>query len=188
MGYKWWLLIAAGLFCIGIVLGIAVFFGISATSGFDAVLEELLASVEELVANITPFEFTTAVFIFGNNVITLLASFALSPFLCVMPVLVLLLNGGLLAFVSGVAVQYKSIGFVLAALLPHGIIEIPALIIGEAAALSFGVMVLGALFSAAKRPQLLPNLKQNVKYLGVACILLVPAAIIETYVTPLFLQ
>jgi stage II sporulation protein M len=73
-------------------------------------------------------------------------------------------------------------------LLPHGVFEIPAIIIGEAAALSFGAMVIMALFSPKRRSQLLPNLKQNLKYLLLAFILLVPAAIIETFVTPLLLQ
>ncbi|HEY51621.1 MAG TPA: stage II sporulation protein M, partial [Dehalococcoidia bacterium] len=73
-----------------------------------------------------------------------------------------------------------------AGLLPHGVLELPALIIGEAAALSFGAMVIIALISRRRRSQLAPNLKQNVKYMALAFALLLPAAIIETYITPLF--
>ena len=97
-------------------------------------------------------------------------------------------NGLLISFISVIVVQKKSLGFLLAGMLPHGIFEIPALIIGEAAALSFGAMVITALISRKRRTLLLPNLKQNLKYLLIAFVLLVPAAIIETYVTPLFLQ
>ena len=72
-------------------------------------------------------------------------------------------------------------------MLPHGIFELPAFIMGEAAALSFGAMAVLVLFKKKRRDLLLPNLKQNLRYLMVALALLVPAAIIETYVTPLLL-
>ena len=72
-------------------------------------------------------------------------------------------------------------------MLPHGIFELPAFILGEAAALSFGAMVILALFKKERRNLLLPGLKQDLRYLMVAFVLLVPAAIVETYITPLLL-
>ena len=75
----------------------------------------------------------------------------------------------------------------LLGLLPHGIFELPAIIIGMAASLSFGFAAIQAAVSREKRAQLLPSLKQNSKYLLLALALLVPAAIMETFVTPLFL-
>jgi stage II sporulation protein M len=100
----------------------------------------------------------------------------------------LIVNGWILAIVSTIVVEEESLGFVLAALLPHGIIEIPALMLGEAAALSFGATITLSLFNREKRKLVMPNLKQNLKYLSLAISLLLPAAIIETYVTPLFLS
>ena len=75
----------------------------------------------------------------------------------------------------------------LAGLLPHGIFELPAFILGEAAALSFGVVTLLALVKKERRNLLLPAFKRNLRYLAVALVLLVPAAIIEIYITPLLL-
>jgi stage II sporulation protein M len=92
-----------------------------------------------------------------------------------------------LAFISTIVIQEESLGFVLSGLLPHGVFELPAFILGEAAALSFGAMVVLALFKKEKRNLLLPNLKQNLRYLMMALALLVPAAIIEIYITPLLL-
>jgi stage II sporulation protein M len=120
-----------------------------------------------------------------KNVLALLLSFALSPILCLMPVLTLSVNGWILALVSSAIIKEKSLGFLLAGVLPHGIIEIPALFIGEAAALSFGVAVMVALFKKEKRSLLSSSLKQNSRYLFIALALLLPAAIIETYITPL---
>ncbi|MDO8687680.1 MAG: stage II sporulation protein M, partial [Dehalococcoidales bacterium] len=71
--------------------------------------------------------------------------------------------------------------------LPHGIFELPAFIIGEAVALSFGSTVLLAVFKKGDRNQLRLNLRQNFRYLTLAIFLLLPAAVMETYVTPLLL-
>ena len=181
MSYKWWIYIATGLFGIGIMLGLLI--PVNAANIFD----EELAALKELAAILGPFQITTAVFIFLKNVSALLVSFIFSPILCLPPILALTVNGWLLSFVSVAVVQEESLGLLLAGLLPHGIIEIPALIIGEAAALSSGVLIIAAIFSKEKSNWLLPGLKRNLKFLLLACLLLLPAAIIETYVTPLFL-
>jgi len=127
-------------------------------------------------------------FIFIKNTSVLLLSFVLSPIFCLVPVLALTANGWLIAFVSTAVVKEKSLGFLLAGLLPHGIFELPALILGQAAALSFGTMAILALVRKERRNLLLPSLKQNLRYLIIACALLLPAAIIETYITPLLLR
>jgi stage II sporulation protein M len=185
MKYKWWIYIAIGLFGIGFAIGLIL--ALIMPFSIPALLSEDLALIRELAAALGPFKVTTAVFIFFKNVSALLISFMFSPILCLPPIIALAVNGGLISFVSVMVVQEESLGLLLAGLLPHGIFELPALIIGEAAALSFGTMAIIALISKKRRNQLPPNLKRNLRYLVVAFILLLPAAIIETYVTPLFL-
>jgi stage II sporulation protein M len=182
MSFRRWIFIAIGLFVIGMTLGLAV------PNDAVEIFAGDLAALEELAQIFGPFEFSTAAFIFLKNVSALLFSFILSPFLCLVPVIALVANGGLIAFVSVIVIEQESVGLLLAGLLPHGIFEIPALIIGEAASLSFGSMVIIALVSKKRRGQLSPNLKRNLKFMGLAFALLVPAAIIETYVTPLLLR
>ncbi len=182
MSYKRWLIIATALFGIGFVSGLATppdIFGFPANAITS--LDELADFLESLP------QFTVFVIIFITNASTLLISFILGPIICLWPILVLTVNGWLIAFVSAIVVQEKSLGFVLAGLLPHGILELPALILGEAAALSFGSVAILALFKKERRELLLPNLKTNLRYLLIALALLLPAAIIETYVTPLLL-
>jgi len=181
MRFRWWVLIAICLFCIGI------FFGLTAAADSAGFLNEELITIEELGTVLGPFRVSTAVFIFLKNVSALLLSFIFSPVLCLLPVLALMVNGALLSFISEVILQENSLGFLLSGLLPHGIFELPALIIGGAAALSFGTAVLTVPFRRERRKLLLQNLKQSAWYLVIACILLVPAAIIETFVTPLLL-
>jgi len=185
MSYPRWIFVAVFLFSVGLILGFTV--GLELPGGIDDFLAEDLAALEQLVAILQPFQVSTAVFIFLKNASALLLSFLFSPILCLLPVLALTVNGWLLAFISAIVIEEESLGLLLAGLLPHGILELPALIIGEAAALSFGAMVMLALFQKEKKKRLLSGLKQNAKYLGIAIALLLPAAIIETYLTPLLL-
>ena len=181
MNYRLWIFIAIFLFSVGLALGII------ALAGLTNLLSEDIAALERLGAMLRPFTFSTLIVILLKNVSALLLGFIFSPILCLMPILSLLVNGWAIAYVSSEVVGQKSLGFVLAALIPHGIFEIPAFILGQAAALSFGTLVLLAIFKKEKRSLLLPSLKQNARYLLIALVLLVPAAIMETYITPLLL-
>ena len=181
MSYKKWVFIAIFLFGIGLV------FGLATPLSIVNLMSEEIAALEELSRILAPFSVLTVILIFIKNVSALVLSFVFSPILCLVPILALVVNGWLLSFVSAVVIQEKSLGFVLAGLLPHGIFELPALIMGQAAALSFGTMALLALFKRERRSLLLPSLRQNLRYLMIACALLLPAAIIETYITPLLI-
>lgn len=181
MSYRWWILVAVGLFATGVAFGLAM------PDDAANVFADDLAVLQELAKIFGPFKLSTAAFIFLKNVSALLFSFIFSPLFCLIPALALTVNGWLLSFVSVTVIKQESVGLLLAGLLPHGVLELPALIIGEAAALSFGTMTIIALISKRRRNQLVPNLKQNVKYMALAFALLLPAAIIETYITPLFL-
>ncbi len=182
MSYKKWIFTAIILFGIGLVFGLA-----TPTTIINLLFEDI-TTLQELSDILVPFKFLTVILILVKNASVLLLSFALSPFFCLMPILALTVNGWLIAFISAAVIQEKSLGFVLAGLLPHGIVELPAFILGEAAALSFGAMAILALFKKEKRNLLLPSLRQNLRYLMVALVLLVPAAIIEIYITPLLLN
>ncbi len=177
MSYKKWVLVAVSLFGVGLVVGLALPPELNLTT-------ETLTSLEELSRLLTPFSILTVLLIFVKNTSTLVFSFILSPLLCLVPVISLTVNGCIISLVSAMVVQEQSLGFLLVGLIPHGIFELPAFIIGQAAALSFGAMVLVALFRKEKRGLLMGGLKQNLKYLALALVLLLPAAILETYVTP----
>jgi len=177
MSYKRWNFIAIFLFGIGLVIGLVAPANLTS-----------MAILEKFSDLLSPFSLITAMFIFIKNASALLLSFVLSPIFCFVPILALTVNGWLLAIVSAKVIQEKSLGYILAGLLPHGIFELPALILGEAAALSFGTMVMLSLFKKEGR-KLMPSLfKQNLRYLMLALALLLPAAIIETYITPLLLS
>ena len=186
MRFRYWVIISGGLFIVGIVAGILFSNDISA--GFSALFYDQASTLEELVTGLKPYHATTAVFIYIKNAAALAFSYLFSPFLCVLPVIALLFNSAFLSYFSVMVVQEESLGFLLAGILPHGILEIPALIIGEAAAISFGASLIIALFTRDRNSMLMPRFKTSLKYLLIALALLVPAAIIETFVTPRLLS
>ena len=150
MNYKKWVLIAILLFSLGMVLTFVT------PSGTISV-----SLPKELLDILVPFKPLTAILILARNTLVLLLSFILSPILCLMPILSLVFNGMLLSFISALVIQEESVGLLLAGILPHGIFEIPALILGNAAALSFGATVLLALFKRRNGELLLPSLKRH---------------------------
>lgn len=174
--------VSAALFILGMVLGLVM------PAGVSSLVTDDLSWLRQLAEFLKPFQIQTAIFIFFKNVTSLVFSFIFSPFLLIPPIMALVVNGWMLSLVSATVIQQKSVLFLLGAILPHGIFELPAIVIGEAAALNAGIAVLGALFFPAKREALLPRLKQSVKYLLIAFAFLLPAAIIETFITPLLVR
>ena len=171
------------------LFGIGLVSGLATPTGLASLPVEDVAVIEEFVDLLTSLpQSSLFAIIFTKNVSALLISFALSPIVCLVPVIALTFNGWLLGLVSTTVLQEKSLGYLLAGLLPHGIFEVPAFILGEAVAFSFGTTVMLALFKKERRNLLLPSFRRDLRYLMVALALLLPAAIIEAYVTPLFLN
>ncbi len=183
MSYKRWLFVALVLFGLGLIMGLSVPTDVPAGSN-DDIVQELVGLWGPLPQSLLGF----FIFIILKIISALLISFALSPLFALVPVIALTFNGGLIGWVSNLVIEERSLGFLLAGLLPHGIIELPALIIGEAAALSFGVAATLAFFSRERRQQLRPNFKENFRYLTISLALFLPAAMIESFITPLFLD
>jgi len=183
MRYKWWILVAICLFGIGVALGLAT------PPDITGLLEEDVAALEEVADFLAPLpQSSVFAFIFLKNVSAVLVSFVFSPLLCLTPIMALTVNGWLVGWVSNTVIEEKSLGYLLAGLLPHGVLEVPALIMAEAVALSFGIVVILAPFRKQGSQLVVSNLKQNLRYLIIACALLLLAAIIEAYVTPRLLS
>lgn len=179
MRFRTFLIIASVLFIAGIIFGLFL-----PEDTFSSELEGL----EELVASLDDASPLSIFFyILYQNSFAITLSFLFAPLLLLAPVASLVTNGVVIGIVSAIVVQEQSLGYLLAGLLPHGILELPAFIIAEAAALSFGAAAIMAVISRQHRPQLIPQFKKSGRYFLLATALLVPAALIETFITPLFL-
>ncbi len=180
IGYRTWLLIAGCLFLFSIIAGLFFPFEISLED--LAPLGGSLSEIEQLDA---PLFF---IIILLNNIFVIIFTFFLSPLGCLVPLAALTLNGLIIGSISGIIIEQHSIWFLLAGLIPHGILEIPAIIIAMAASLNFGCLVVSSLFKKELRATVMPGLFANLKPVMISLALLVPAAMIEAFITPLLLN
>jgi stage II sporulation protein M len=188
-------IVLASLFLLlGFVAGI---FLQEAFRGFaQSVFEELAEEAEKIQSIPSHYQ---ALVIFGNNsrvaALSGIVSGMLAPvflFGVLVPPLIMGMNGFILGFAPGLTGMSWS-DFIVA-IAPHGIFEIPALILSAAVGLKFAVSVLlacvGYLFpppGISGRDVFLNRIRPgwySVKLFAVIIPLLVVAALIEAYITP----
>ena len=130
----------------------------------------------------------SASFIFANNVrATFLVFLAGAVSFSVLGMLVYLINIGLVGGVLGVfqLIGYSPLPLFAAGLLPHGIFEIPALMLASAVVLRMGAVVVTPQMGKSMGQIILEQLADWLKvFLGLVIPLLAIAAIIEAYITP----
>lgn len=184
------IVMATLLFAAGIAAGIVLQDVLSRI--LETAFEEL-AQEAEFIRSIPTYQ--QALFIFGNNarVAVMSGILAFVPALGLLsPVLIMGMNGT----VIGVAPAFFDMGwsdFVLA-ILPHGIFEVPALILASAVGIKFSISTLKAVIAFLSPP---PNISGSdaflteikpgwraVKLFAVIIPLLVIAAFVEVYISP----
>ncbi|CAH0120696.1 hypothetical protein PAE9249_03217 [Paenibacillus sp. CECT 9249] len=138
-----YILVSALLFAAGIAFG--------ATPAVSAALESFLAQqvqglseIQKMLAEQENTQLATFIFIFLNNSIKAVLVIYLGAVLGIAPVLFLVVNGLLVGFVVQIsAAQYSSVWeLIVKGLLPHGILEIPAIIIACAYGMRFGILLI----------------------------------------------
>ena len=122
--------------------------------------------------------------IFINNALKGLAAIVLGIGFGIFPLYLVAYNGNALGMVADLFSKEKGALYVLAALLPHGIIEVPMILISAGIGLRLGYV----LYLSLKGAQV--DIKQEFKrgigfYVRWIVPLLFVAAVIETFITPL---
>ena len=126
-----------------IYLAVLAFFGF-AVIGFlypNFFRQEIIDFLNELVQktqNLNQFEMIK--FIFLNNLQSSLIGMIFGIFLGIIPLIILIINGYVLGFVSYMAVNESGIG-VLWKLFPHGIFELPAVFISLGLGMKLGAFI-----------------------------------------------
>jgi len=129
-----------------------------------------------------------ALLIFANNTSkTLFFAVLLGVVIAIPPVLFAFLNGVVIGLVSHLVVEQGGLLLLMAGILPHGVFEIPALLLSCALGMEIGVVVcekaLGRDVSVKKAMAACLR-----RYFKVVVPLLLVAALVEAYVTPLVMQ
>ncbi len=123
-------------------------------------------------------------FIFLNNALKSLMAIVLGIGFGLFPLFLVEYNGKVVGFVAGLFSKQQGILFVAAALLPHGIIEVPMVLISAGIGLRLGYVTLLTLRGA--KTDIKRELKQGLRFYFRRIVpLLFVAALIETFVTPL---
>jgi stage II sporulation protein M len=125
--------------------------------------------------------------IFLNNAFVSLVSLILGIAIGIFPLLFIASNGYLVGVISYIVSQEKGYLFILMALLPHGIVELPMVFLSASIGLRLGHH---AFLNLIGRPaELKKEFKRGLKfYFHWIMPLLFIAAIIETFITPLILS
>jgi stage II sporulation protein M len=120
--------------------------------------------------------------IFANNALKCLLVIVLGLLLGLVPLFFMLANGLILGIVIGVTMKASGLLYVLAGVIPHGIIELPMVFLSAAMGLYLGTEALKSLLE--KREGLTEKLIQSLLiYFAWIFPLLFLAAFIETFVT-----
>jgi stage II sporulation protein M len=125
--------------------------------------------------------------IFLNNAFVSLLFLVLGLALGILPVLFVAFNGYVVGVISYVVSQERGLLFIFLALLPHGIVELPMVFLSAGIGLRLGHQVFAALIG---RPtEIKKEFKEGLSfYFRWILPLLLLAAIVETFITPLILS
>lgn len=128
-----------------------------------------------------PYNPSTVIFLFLKNSITLSIAFFLSPIFLIPPTLILLING----FMTGFVAAALPLDFAIKALAPHGVFELSALVLAAAGGMNFGFCAFMKILK--KRCSVVKSFREGLLFFASGLVLLLIAAIIETYLTPFIL-
>lgn len=172
-------LVSSVLFVVFTVLGSTI-----EMSESIGILEELETLSEFLKGLPTPI---LALAIFANNFVKALLLIPSGAVFGLPPIAFIAFNGLILGVVFNYSAANLGVWTTLAGILPHGVLEIPAILMASGLALNVGWEVWMKVLGRDGKPK--ATIKEGLKTcLRVILPLLVVAALIEVYVTPLIVM
>jgi len=168
---------------------VALLFVLSAAIGYVVAImhpEVVMQSLEELeglvdlLKNLSPLEIMFLIFL--NNSIKSLFVLVLGVFFGVVPLLFIAYNGYFLGIFSHKILMEQSLLYLAGGLLPHGIIEIPMVVISAAVGIRLGLKVIAAFKgeSVSLKEEMITGIKFFFYWIMP---LLFIAAVVETFIT-----
>lgn len=144
---RWFILASALLFCISIAVG---WLSTGAIQSMLAQQIEGLGTVAQRLQQSDHPQWSFFVFIFFNNAIKCVLVIFAGALLGIVPFVFLIVNGMVLGFVVHLQADMgrSMYEIVVKGLLPHGVIELPVLIVACAFGMKFGMKTMSAIGSA----------------------------------------
>lgn len=168
-----YLLVSVALFAVGTALGVAL-----VARGVD-----LLAELElDNFRQVFPAEPTVSFILLNNTrafILFLLGAFTLG----LLTVLGLVVNGVLLGYVGALAADNQGLGYVLLAIAPHGVLELPALFAASAVAFRLVARVGARVVGRRSTVMSGSEWRRTAGFVVAAWVVLAVAAVVEIHVT-----
>ncbi|MCL7411521.1 MAG: stage II sporulation protein M [Methanosarcinaceae archaeon] len=143
-------------------------------------LEEV-SKLFDIIKNFTPFEIM--LFIFFNNAIKSLIILMLGIGFGILPLLFIAYNGYIIGLVVYTISRENGFTYILSAILPHGIIELPMVFISAAIGLKIGYEMFRSI--KGQTADIRSEFSRGVRFFFYRIMpLLFVAAVVETFVTP----
>jgi stage II sporulation protein M len=178
-----YILAAVAVFSVSFTVGILI------SALYPGASEKLLELLKETYGGITALDpFERMLEIFKNNVRNSFMALLLGLGFGIIPFAFAAINGAVLGILVEFFYRKQGAFFVVAAIMPHGIIELPMVLIS----VGIGFRLGHAAYLSTRRQktmhELLNEIKQGVIfYFRIVVPLLLLAAIVESYITPLFI-
>jgi stage II sporulation protein M len=181
-----WILLAMIIFTLATIIGYLAF--VFHTDYILTNLEGLVGNIEKLSRAVYESGFFEGTYlIFTNNLRAVTVMLITGMFFGLVPFFSLAFNGFIVGvFLGLIFYQGHSLMYFIAGVAPHGILEIPAIIIAGAYGIKVGLNLLAPAKEYTRKTQLLQNLADGIKLYVLLVFLLVIAAAIEVGITPLF--
>ena len=174
-----YILVMLGIFIISLVLGMIVSLK---NPGLSENYFESFGQSFGWIKTLPPIAIMFIIFL--NNAIKSLLTLVLGAGFGIIPVLFVAGNGIVLSMLADVVSRQHSVLFVIAPTLPHGIIEVPTVLISASIGLRLGHVMYLSLTGA--RTDIKLEFKQGIRfYRRIIVPLLFLAAAVETFVTPI---
>jgi stage II sporulation protein M len=173
-----YILIMAGIFILSVIAGLLASLNDLGLSGNYL---DMLKNSFGWIKDLTPVGIMLVIFL--NNALKSLLAIVLGAGFGIIPVIFVAGNGVLLGLVANQISSEKGVLFVLAAILPHGIIEIPMVLISSGLGLRLGYLMYSSIMG--KETDMRSELAQSIRiYMRIIMPLLFVSAVVETFVTP----
>ena len=166
------------------------FAGILISANYPDASGNVLKLLKESFGNITALDpFGMMIEIFKNNLRNSFAALILGIGFGIIPFMFASINGLVLGILVEFFLKAKGVPFVIAAILPHGIIELPVILMSVGIGLRLGHAAYRSVLGLRTMKDFLDELKQGIFfYARIIAPLLLLAALVESYITPLIIS
>ncbi len=175
---KYFVLLTVALFIFSVSMGVVL----GRSLPFNSL--EFVRRAFSGLLGLSPLALVVVIFI--NNALKSLAALLLGVLFGVAPAVFVITNGFLIGVLSEQLVNSKGTGFILAAFLPHGMLEMPSVLISSSIGMRLGYQTVKSLMGEGG---LKHELRNGLKFFGKWLVpIFLVAAVVEVFITPIVVR